>query len=84
VGESTLTSISDLFGMKRYIVASNSRDTERGILLKKFSEKTGKDIKYIAFRLTCIPTADLYFIEKQCDNYKGEWSKCFFGMLKVK
>jgi hypothetical protein len=82
--ENTLTSISDLFGMKRYIVASNSRDTERGILLSKFSDKTGKPIGYIAMRLTKVPTSDLYHLEKACDNYKGAWSKCFFGSIKVK
>lgn len=73
---------SDLFGNKR-ITLSNKRTSERGELLKYFAEKTGKPIKYIAFRLTMVPTADLYFMQKQCDTYKGPFSKCFFGMLKV-
>lgn len=75
-----LTRYQNLFGE----MAAPSRATERGELLKKFAEQTGKPIRFIAFKLTGIPTQDLYFIEKQCDTYKGPWSKAFFGMLKVR
>lgn len=60
------------------------RHTERGILLERFALMTGRRIGYIAYRLTNIPTADLYALEKQCDQYKGPWSKAFFGALKVR
>src|SRR4051812_5714113 len=69
--------------LKDKVVSGQKRTTERGELLKKFAEKTGKPLRYIAFRLTKIPTADLYFIEKKCDTYKGPWGKAFFGMLKT-
>lgn len=71
----------DLFGNKR-IMLSNSRKSERGEFLKHFAEKTGKPLGYIAYRLTKVPTSDFYFIQKQCDEYKGPWAKAFFGMLK--
>ena len=70
--------------MKRYIISTDSKKTERGVFLEKFAGKTKKPIGYIAMRLTGIKTSDLYYIEKQCDNYKGEWCKCFYGMLKPK
>lgn len=74
-------SATDLFGTFRFIATKGS---ERGMLLKYFSEKTKKPLPYIAFKLTGIPTPDLYHIKKQCDTYKGPWAKAFFGMLKVK
>lgn len=74
---------NDLFGNKRFVV-TKSRESERGQLLKYFAQKTGKPIGYIAFRLTKVPTGDLYHIQKTCDAYDGAWSKCFFGMLKPK
>jgi hypothetical protein len=64
-------------------VVTKTKKTERGEFLKKFGEKIGKPIGYVAMRLTGVPTADFYFIEKQCDNYKGPWAKCFYGMLKT-
>ena len=76
-------SATDLFGNYR-LVPSKRRETERGMLLEYFSKKTGRPIKFIAFKLTSIPTPDLYHIKKQCDIYKGVWAKAFFGMLKVK
>lgn len=82
--ENTLTAIKDLFSITRYLKPSGKILTERGVLLQKFSEKTGKPIGYIAMRLTGVPISDLYHLEKACDNYKGAWSKCFFGSIKVK
>lgn len=79
----SMAQLTSLFG-ERYSVAPASRATERGELLKKFSVKTGKPLGFIAYRLTGIPTRDLYFIEKQCDTYQGPWSKAFFGMLKTR
>lgn len=73
-----LSRYNDLFGGSDSI----TRTTERGELLKKFAAKTEKPIGFIAYKLTGIPTPDLYYIEKQCDTYKGPWSKAFFGMLK--
>lgn len=58
------------------------RATERGELLKYFAEKTGKPIGYIAFKLTGIPTKDVYYIKSSCDQYRGEWAKAFYGQLK--
>ena len=62
----------------------NDRRTERGEFLKRFSNKMGYSIGRIAKMLQGIPTEDLYFIEKQCNNYNGAWGKAFNGMLKVR
>ena len=81
--EHGLFHIGDVY-TRKFEVVQKSRATERGDLLKYFSEKTGRPIKYIAFRLTAIPTSDLYHLQKQCDTYKGPWAKAFFGQLKVR
>lgn len=70
--------------LEQYKVVPKSRRSERGDLLEYFSTKTGKPIPYIAMRLTGIPTSDLYYIQKQCDQYDGPWGKAFFGMIKLK
>ncbi len=75
-------SATDLFGSYRFL--PKKKGSERGMLMEYFAEKTGKPLKYIAFRLAGIPTYDLYHIKKQCDIYKGPWTKAFYGMLKVK
>lgn len=85
--ENQLIEIKDLFNVSRWFKAdpvASKPLTERGVLLSKFSDKTGKPIGYIAMRLTGVPISDLYHLEKACDNYKGAWSKCFFGSIKVK
>lgn len=60
--ENQLIEIKDLFNVSRWFkpdpVASKPL-TERGVLLQKFSEKTGKPIGYIAMRLTGVPTKEL-------------------------
>jgi len=75
---------TDLFGAERYIRNANKRTTERGTWLEHFAMKTGRDIKYIAFKLTGVPTADLAAFDKQCETYKGGYAKAFFGALKVR
>ncbi len=74
----------DIPNIEKYTQNVSSRKTERGEFLKLFASKINKPIGYVAMRLKGIPTEDLYFIQKQCDQYKGEWAKCFYGMLKVK
>ena len=74
-------------GLKLKSIGENVRESqrvERGEFLKRFAEKTGRTIPFIAFKLQGVPTEDLYAFEKQCDSYKGPWSKAFFGALKVK
>lgn len=81
--EDTLRSASDLFGTYRIIPQKGK--TERGELLKFFSQKTSKPIPYIAMRLTGVPTEDLYYLRSICIDYekRGQpFSKCFFGSLK--
>lgn len=82
--ENALLEIKDLFNVERYMKPSGKILTERGILLSKFSEKIGKPIPYVAFRLTKVPLCDLYHMDKQCSNYKGGYAKCWYGSLKVK
>lgn len=78
-----MISISDLI-KDRVVVKATSRTTERGEFLKYFSSKIEKPVGYVAMRLKGIPTEDLYFIQKSCDQYNGPWAKCFYGSLKVK
>ena len=75
-------SASDLFGKKRFVLDTKTKKTERGELLKLFAQKTNREIRFIAFKLTGIPTEDLYYIDSVCSKYSGPYSKCFFGMLK--
>lgn len=74
----------DIPNIEKYTLQNTSRKTERGEFLKYFSEKIGKPIGYAAMKLKGIPTEDLYFIQKACDQYDGPWAKCFYGSLKVK
>lgn len=63
------------------------RKTERGELLKYFSQKTGKPIGYIAMRLTGFKLPDLYFLKSNCDSEERRgvpWGKVFWGSIKVK
>ena len=82
MNEDTVKSASDLFGNYRMPVPASTRKTERGEFLKRFAAKTGRTIPFIALKLQGVPTEDLYAFEKQCDSYKGPWSKAFFGALK--
>lgn len=76
--------IQELIQNRKVEETPKKRASERGDFLKYFAKRTDRPIKYIAFRLTGIPTADFYYIQKQCDSYKGPWAKAFFGMLKPK
>lgn len=79
----TYIEAKDLFGA--YRIVPKKGGSERGEFLKKFSEKTGKPIKYIAFKLTGVPTTDLYAFDKKCEEYAKSgkpYSKCFYGCLK--
>jgi hypothetical protein len=75
---------SDLFGSKRFILNTKTKTTERGEMLKLFAQKTNRTIGFIAFKLTGIPTEDLYHIDSVCSKYNGPYSKCFFGSLKTR
>lgn len=79
---------NDLFGNFRFIPVAR-KQRERGELLKYFCQKLGKsqrEIGFVAFKVTGIPTRDLYYIKSICDQYenegKGAWGKCFYGCLK--
>lgn len=63
-----------------------SRKTERGELLKYFSQKTGWTIPRLCGKLVGLEVKDFYYIKSICDDYErrgGVWAKCFFGSLKV-
>lgn len=77
-------SIADLLASRSPKTAPG-RATERGELLRYFSQKTGRTIKYIAFRVTGLSVRDLYYIKSSCDQYEksgNPWAKGFFGSLK--
>lgn len=66
---------------------SKKRVTERGELLEYFSNKLGRDIRYVATVLKGLhDLRTLYFIKSSADAYENEgepWAKGFYGMLKV-
>ncbi len=67
-------------------VQPKKKITERGELMSYFSKKLDKKIPYVAFKLTSVPTQDLYFIKSSCDDYErrgGIWAKAFYGSLKT-
>lgn len=79
--------MNDLFGNLR-MAPAKKRQTERGELLRYFSERTEKPISYIAYRLAKMQDlATLYHIKASADAYerekKGPWTKAFYGMLKT-
>lgn len=89
----SFSSANDLFG-NFHLVPAKKNQSERGELLRYFSQKTGKTIphlcgRYIHPKLTL---EDLYYIKSACDQYAarpaaeggGPWGKAFFGMLKDK
>lgn len=79
-------SMKDLFGEYK-VVPTKKRQSERGELLRYFSQKTGKDIKIIAIKLQGLSITDLYFIKSSCDDYEKTgniWGKGFWGMLKTR
>jgi len=65
---------------------------ERQLLIKDFLVKINaerKGTKYkplsaraVAIKLSHLSEFDLKYFYKQCDSYKGEFGKCFFGALK--
>ena len=71
----------DIPNIEKYTLQNKSKITERGEFLKLFSQKIGKPIGFVAMKLKGIPTSDLYILQKNCDQYKGEWSKAFYGQL---
>jgi hypothetical protein len=81
--DSSMISMADIISSRAPV--QKSQKTERGELLSYFSTKLDKKIPYVAFKLTMIPTEDLYFIKSNCDDYErrgGIWAKAFYGSLK--
>lgn len=64
------------------------KPTERGELLKYFSQKTGKSIGELCGRFIPpgLTVQDFYYMKSNADAYeregKGPWSVAFFGSLK--
>jgi len=83
---SQIQSATDLFGRYR-VVPTKKRQTERGELLRYFSQKTGWTIPRLCGRMPPgLTLEDLYYLKSAADGYeregKGAWSKAFFGALK--
>lgn len=76
--------MSDLVG--KYEMPERGRKTERGELLKYFSEKLGHPIPFIATKLTGLTVEDLYYIKSHCDQEEVRgtpWGAAFNSSLKV-
>jgi hypothetical protein len=75
----------DIFAEYR-LKEKKKNKTERGELLKYFSEKLDKPIGYVAMRCKGMEVVDLYFLKAIADKYslegKGPWAKCWYGAIK--
>lgn len=82
---------------KTYELVEKPKDTERGLLLKQFTEEINKErqgtkwkpltIRGLAIKLSHLSTKDLYYMKSICQDYKnrgGSFGKCLFGSIKVK
>lgn len=69
------------------IPPKKARATERGELLKFFSEKMSRSIPFMAKRLAHLDIPDLYYLQSVCISYEREgkeFGKAFNGSLKVR
>ena len=83
--EAKIQTATDLFGNFR-VVPVKKHQSERGELLRYFSQKTNQPIVRIAVKLEGLNLTDLYYIKSSCDQYEksgNPWGKAFHGMLKV-
>lgn len=88
--------IGTLFGDLPLPLINKNRETERGQFLEYFLSNVNREriaekrkpftIEYIAMRLTKIPTKDLYYLKRICEDKKPGYpfGKVFFGSLKPK
>lgn len=70
-----------------HIIHPKKKGTERGELLQKFSDKTGKPIGYVAMRVKGFSLPDLYFIDSLCagEEKRGvPYAKVWYGSIKTK
>lgn len=62
------------------------KTSERGELLKYFSEKLGRPIGYVAMRLTGMDLKTLYYLKSTCDSEERRgtpWAKVWYGSIKT-
>jgi hypothetical protein len=89
--------IADLFGNRTAPPKQRRRSSERGDLLEEFlidllkewdAEKYGKlTIQRLSWKLTGIPTRDLYALRSKCNDAKRRgysFAKTFFWEIKSK
>lgn len=79
----TIQSGNDLFGSYRLL--PKKKQTERGLLLSYFSQKTGWSIPRIGPKVQGMDVQTLYFLKSSADQYEAQgnpWGKGFFGTLK--
>jgi len=79
--------------INRYKVERSKITNSRQSIIQQFLERINKEregTKFkqmtprgVAMKLAHVQTSDLYGFYKTCENYKGDFSRCFFGALKV-
>lgn len=92
-----IKAISSLLSLRYQKSEKKSRASERGDLLKYFTDKInlerdGKKYKkvsvgYTARKLSHLTVPDMYYLKSTCNDATSRgysWSKCFFGSLKPK
>jgi len=86
VPEPKIVSAQDLFGNFR-LIPTKKKQSERGELLRYFSQKLDKPIGFVAMKCARLTVEDLYYMKSVADRYenesKGPWGKCWNGMLKL-
>ena len=88
--DNTYKTAYDIFGSERFLTRfkdnGKKKASERGELLRFFSEKTGWTIPRLALKLEGLKEQDLYYIKSIATAYekegKGAFAKAFFGSLK--
>jgi hypothetical protein len=80
--------------ISKYKVEKSTITNQRQEMIKRFLDKINADRKGtkfkqmtargVAMKLAYVKTSELYNFFKTCENYKGEFSKCFFGALRIK
>lgn len=90
-----MDSISNIFKERIVLekLTASKKTSERAELIKQFHESINAERKgtkwkplsagYIAVRLAGIPTADLYFLLKSCEQ-GDSFGKVFFGSIKAR
>lgn len=89
-----MQALKDKLNLERYTKPTTKATSKRAHLLEQFLDKLNPsrmeagfpELKpaRIGMMLSHLSDDDIYFFFRNCEQYKGGFSKCFFGSLKKK